>query len=55
MLDNVIEIKSEIMINVNVRAKKHHILKKIIFGILLYAAVKMKKIEQVHFWKITRW
>ena len=54
MLDNIIEIKSGIMINVNVMAKKHHIFKKIIFGILLYVVVKMQNIQQVHFWKITR-
>ena len=54
MLDNIIEIKSGIMINVNVRAKKHHIFKKIVFGILLYVVVKMQNIQQVHFWKITR-
>ena len=54
MLDNIIEIKSGIMINVNVRAKKHHIFKKIIFGILLYVVVKMQNIQQEHFWKITR-
>ena len=54
MLDNIIEIKSGIMINVNVMAKKHHIFKKIIFGILLYVVVKMQNIQEVHFWKITR-
>ena len=54
MLDNIIEIKSGIMINVNVRAKNITYLKKIIFGILLYVVVKMQNIQQVHFWKITR-
>ena len=47
MKENVILIKSEIMINVNVSVRNTIYVKRIIFGILLHVAVKMENIQQV--------
>ena len=44
MVENVIQIKSGIMINVNASAKKVIYVKKIIFGILLCVVAKMVNI-----------
>ena len=44
MLENVIQIKIEIMINVDGSAKNIIYVKKIIFGILLHVVGKMVKI-----------
>ena len=41
---NVIQINGGIMINVNVSVKNVMYVKKIIFGILLHAVVKMENI-----------
>ena len=47
MEQNVIQIKSEITINVNGSAKNIIYVKKIIFGILLHVVAKMVNIWQV--------
>ena len=47
MKENVILIKSEIMINVNVSVRNTIYVKRIIFGILLHVVVKMENIQQV--------
>ena len=47
MEENVIQIKSEITINVNDSAKNIIYVKKIIFGILLHVVAKMVNIWQV--------
>ena len=47
MLENVIQIKSGIMINVDVSVKKLMHEKKIIFGILQQVLVKMVNIYQI--------
>ena len=47
MEENVIQIKSEITINVNDSAKNITYVKKIIFGILLHVVAKMVNIWQV--------
>ena len=44
MVENVIQIKSRIMINVDVSAKKTRYVKKITFGMLLHVIVKMVNI-----------
>ena len=44
MVENVIQIQTEITINVNVSAKIIIYVKKIIFGILLHAAMKIENI-----------
>ena len=44
MLENVIQFKSGITINVNVSVKNILYVKKIIFGILLHVVVKMVNI-----------
>ena len=44
MVENVIQIRTEITINVNVSAKIIIYVEKIIFGILLHAATKMENI-----------
>ena len=41
MEENVIQVNGEIMINANVSVKNVKYLKKIMFGILLHAVVKM--------------
>ena len=47
MAENEIQIKSEIIINVDVNIKNIIYVKKIIFAILLYIFVKMVNIQQV--------
>ena len=44
MEENVIQIKSGIIINVDVSVKNTIYMKKIIFGILLHIVLKMKNI-----------
>ena len=44
MKENVFQIKSRIMINVDVNAKNIIYVKKIIFGILLHVVAKMGNI-----------
>ena len=44
MVENVIHIKSELMINVYMSVKNMIYMKKIIFGILVYAVAKMVNI-----------
>ena len=44
MKENVFQIKSRIMINVDVNAKNIIYMKKIIFGILLHVVAKMGNI-----------
>ena len=48
MVENVIQIKSGIMINVNASAKKIIYVKKIIFGILLCVVAKMVKFSKYY-------
>ena len=47
MEENVIQINGEVMINVDVNVKNVMYVKKIIFGILQHAVVKMENIQQV--------
>ena len=50
MVEDVIQVKSRITVNVGVSAiiqKNIMCVKKIIFGILLHVAVKMVKIQQI--------
>ena len=47
MVENVIQIKSEITINVNVSVKNIIYVKKIIPGILLHVVEKVVNIQQV--------
>ena len=47
MEENVIQLNSGIMINVDVSAKKSMYVKKIMFGILVNVLVKIKNIYQV--------
>ena len=47
MVENVIQIKSEITINVNVSVKNIIYVKKIITGILLHVVEKVVNIQQV--------
>ena len=47
MEENIIQIIGGIMINVDLRVKKVTYVKKIMFGILLHAVMKMKNIKQV--------
>ena len=44
MVENVIQIKSGIMINVDVNVKNMTYVKNIIFGILLHVVTKMVKV-----------
>ena len=44
VVENVIKIKSQIMINVDVSAKIIKYVKKIIFGILLHVVAKIENI-----------
>ena len=47
MIENVIQNESGITINSNVSVKNIIYVKKIMFGILLHAVVKMVNIEQI--------
>ena len=47
MEENVIQINGRIIINLDVSVKNVIYVKKIIFGILLHAVVKMENIQQV--------
>ena len=47
MVENLIQIKSEITINVDVSVKNIIDVKKIILGILLHVVVKVVNIQQV--------
>ena len=53
MEQNVIQIIGGIMINVHVSVKNFIYVKKILFGILILAIVKMENIQQV-LWMIQR-
>ena len=53
MEQNVIQINGGIMINVHVSVKNFIYVKKILFGILILAIVKMENIQQV-LWMIQR-
>ena len=53
MEQNVIQINGGIMINVHVSVKNFIYVKKILFGILILAIVKMENIQQV-VWMIQR-
>ena len=47
MVENAIQIKTGIMINVDANVKNIIYVKKIIFGILLHVVAKMVDIQQV--------
>ena len=53
MEQNVIQINGGIMINVHASVKNFIYVKKILFGILILAIVKMENIQQV-LWMIQR-
>ena len=47
MVENVIQIKSGITINVDVSVKNIIYVKKVIFGIILFVVAKMVNIRQI--------